>query len=110
MSLLDTQEEIERQVEGNFPIDSKWLLFDQKFELVNVFATVETYEKKFGEISKIIIRKYPIVDSMDGKNTWMYDLRAAGRVGLLKKSGILCTRQDLSDLYKVICDHIARNV
>lgn len=110
MSLLDTQEEIEQQVENHFPISCYWLMHDKGFDFVGTFSIVETYQKKIGEITKITIRKYPIVDSMDGKNTWMYDLRAVGRVGLLKKSGILCTRQDLSDLYKVICDHIARNI
>ena len=106
MSLLDTQEEIEQRVENHFPITSYWLMHDKGFDFVGTFSIVETYQKKIGELTKITIRKY----LAEGKFIWMYKFTAVGRVGLLKRSGQLTTRQDLIDVYISICDHIGRNV
>ena len=106
MSLLDTQEEIEQRVENHFPISGYWLIHDKGFDFVGTFSIVETYQKRIGEITKITIRKY----LAEGKFIWMYEFTAVGRVGLLKRSGQLTTRQDLIDVYKTICDHIGRNV
>lgn len=106
MSLLDTQEEIEQHVENHFPITSNWLIHDRGFDFVGAFGIVEMYQKTIGGIIKITIRKY----FADGKFIWWYEFIAVGRVGLLKRSGRLTTRQDLSNIYKEICDHIGRNV
>lgn len=106
MSLLDTQEEIEQRVENHFPITDDWLMRDKGFSFVGTFSIVETYQKKIGDITKITIRKY----LAERKFIWMYEFTAVGRVGLLKRSGQLTTRQDLIDVYKTICDHIGRNV
>lgn len=113
MSLLDKEEDLTKQADDSLPIDNRWLVEDMGFSCFDAFilrATAESkYTKEFGDLCHIIIHRY---SNTQPTPSWYCSFECnSTQFGKLKKTSLYIeTRGDLYKIYKVIRQHIGRNI
>ena len=110
MSLLDSEEDIIKQADDSLPIDNRWLVEDMGFSYFDIFPLrTARYTKNFGDLCHISIHQYL---NTQPTPSWYCSFECnSTQFGKLKKTSLYIeTRGDLYKIYKVIRQHIGRNI